>query len=91
MTQSSGKVEAGAERLRLALRDFPLDMMICELESSELKELARAVIEAMREPTDAMWQAGTGVGEQAITTDVYNAMIDAALEEGHETSGASDL
>jgi hypothetical protein len=49
-------------------------------------ELARAAIEAMREPTDAMKQAGDDFsGNLAITHDAsgegtWQAMIDAALK-----------
>lgn len=39
---------------------------------------ARAAIEAMREPTDAMWDAGQGFVQ---SEDAYQAMIDAALNE----------
>ncbi len=41
-------------------------------------DLARAAIEAMREPTDGMLTAGL---IQDATVDRYRAMIDAALNE----------
>ncbi len=56
-------------------------------------QMARAAIEAMRDPTDAMMQRGydeaTANGDQAeegdfvprITREVWSSMIDAALKE----------
>lgn len=46
---------------------------------AEADEYARAAIEAMREPTDAMWEACGGRG--AVLSKAYAAMIDAALNE----------
>lgn len=43
---------------------------------------ARAAIEAMREPTDEMELAGWGAIPSADATDIWQAMIDAALREG---------
>lgn len=53
---------------------------------------ARAVLEAIREPSEAMREAGAEVGESHdnlpretephAADDVYRAMIDAALKEG---------
>lgn len=44
---------------------------------------ARAAIAAMREPTEAMMEAGRDLGpsEALITGNEYRAMIDAALSE----------
>lgn len=40
---------------------------------------ARAAIEAMREPTEAMIDAGIIASEQQSVSAIYRAMIDAAL------------
>jgi hypothetical protein len=56
-----------------------------ELESYRI--IARAAIEAMREPTDAMvsaydnWDAYSGSCGSWLNTSAYEAMIDAALKE----------
>jgi hypothetical protein len=43
---------------------------------------AREVISAMREPTEAMWQAGmSACGGDGSFLDGYDAMIDAVLAE----------
>jgi len=42
---------------------------------------ARAVLQAIREPSEAMDRAAAEC-ESSIVADVYRAMIDAALEEG---------
>lgn len=45
---------------------------------------ARAAIEAMREPTDAMSDAAAERPGQMSYTDVWQAMIDAAVSSGDE-------
>lgn len=58
----------------------------------EYKPLARAAIKAMREPTEAMVEAGINAlcdceapvpisGRREVVTAIYRAKIDAALEE----------
>lgn len=45
-------------------------------------EIGRAAITAMRDPTDAMWTAGTNAGDTGcLTTDIWQAMINAALAD----------
>lgn len=48
-------------------------------------QAARAAIAAMREPTDAMWDAGSDVYadpyEDWTETDIWRSMIDEALKE----------
>jgi hypothetical protein len=51
-----------------------------------LSDMARAAIEAMREPTEAMVTAGghaalDSVSQRADARDAWEAMIDAALKE----------
>lgn len=47
-----------------------------------LPGMARAAVAAMREPTEAMKEAGaTYCQEYADSLDAYHAMIDAALKE----------
>lgn len=43
--------------------------------------LARAAIEAMRNYTDAMYEAGEEVGGYDVTHVTWEAMIDAALKD----------
>ncbi len=46
---------------------------------------ARAALKAMREPTEAMRTAGINVEPlHSDPRDIYRAMIDVALSEGHE-------
>ena len=46
------------------------------------QRMARAAIEAMREPTEAMLDAGVNFRERnARTEQIWQAMIDAALSE----------
>lgn len=61
---------------------------------------ARAAIEAMREPTEAMCQAGadaaddSGMYAQPTTGDFrrgYPAMIDAAMADPHASDPANDI
>jgi len=62
-----------------------------EVIMDDLKGMARAAIEAMREPTEGMTKAAIGYGiplsgmyegsEEDFVEDVYEAMIDKALEE----------
>lgn len=44
-------------------------------------DLARAAIEAMRNYTDAMYEAGEGVGGYDVTHVTWEARIDAALKD----------
>ena len=50
---------------------------IAQLSHSRVRDLVRAVIEEMREPTFAMWSAGAH--ESDDTTLIWQAMIDEAL------------
>lgn len=54
---------------------------ISEIQKTLFRTAARAAIEAMREPTEAMVDA-TFVFANEPAAAVYNAMIDAALSEG---------
>jgi hypothetical protein len=55
------------------------------------RRAARAAVEAMREPTEAMCKAGAhsmdrDYGDDSITADeMWSAMIDAILREGEST------
>lgn len=49
--------------------------------SAEFLALARAAIEAMREPTDAMIDAGNSLAHEEAPATYYEAMIFAALNE----------
>lgn len=49
---------------------------------AETLEYARAAIEAMREPTEAMRDGGNSLGHDEAPATYYTAMIDTALEEG---------
>ena len=67
------------EKVSLALRD--MGNCVCR---ECLGKRVRAAIEAMREPTEVMenagyaeWSHGTG----GFTSEIWRAMIDAALEE----------
>lgn len=64
--------------------DFGVDMASWESAApstrSDLRELARTVIAAMREPSQAMVDAGVEAVSDGIC-DAWYAMIDAALEE----------
>lgn len=50
----------------------------------KMREKARAAIEAMREPTEAMYEAVSATGKmwrETNSTEVYRAMIDGALRD----------
>ena len=52
-----------------------------QLEANERDEIVRAVLEAIREPTDEMLTAAAGLTEgEGGPTEVWHAMIDAALD-----------
>lgn len=59
----------------------------CErIGEDRLRETARVVVEAMREPTDAMAEAAylaSADGEIEMSADAWAVMIDAALAEGN--------
>jgi len=51
-----------------------------------LDAIGRAAIQAMREPTDAMLsESRTRHFEPYVTVEQWRAMIDAALNEGHDS------
>jgi len=52
-------------------------------DKSEVRDDARAAIEAMREPTAIMWRRGSETRtDDHSTGEIYRAMIDAALDDG---------
>jgi hypothetical protein len=62
------------------------------LSAKQAKEIIRAVLAAMREPTEAMVEAGSElfIGTDAmpyIETSVWHAMIDAALSNDEKERG----
>lgn len=70
---------AGFGDIRFRSKDYDEAQARCD----ELN--ARAVIQAMREPTEAMWNATAKTlpkSSPLTTGDLYRAMIDAALSEG---------
>ena len=50
---------------------------------AEHKKMAIAAIQAMREPTQAMWDAGARAAEE-LEPNAWEAMIDAALGEDED-------
>lgn len=63
------------------LRSVPIDGVI------DAEAMVRAVLAAIREPSEAMKQVGYGAAGDMMTgcePDAYTAMIDAMLEEGDE-------
>lgn len=52
---------------------------LSQIQKAHHLSLARAAIEAMREPTDAMWLAD-GLVDHMHPTDAWEIMIDAALQ-----------
>lgn len=78
------KIEEVAKAYRDAVMSTPDGVSIPFEEFSRIA--ARAAIEAMREPTDAMMKAGEVPGWDdsvsiGLSSDVWRAMIDAALNE----------
>ena len=49
----------------------------------ECEDAARAAIQMMREPTQAMWDAGARAAEQ-LEPNAWESMIDAALGENED-------
>lgn len=78
------------ERAARALVDnYPLDSGESPLSWQDVLPVVRAVIKAIREPSEAMKRIGTavtrGAGDDKYWADgvgAYEAMIDALLEEG---------
>lgn len=85
------------ERAARALAEDAYDRQHCGLPTEPTREqfvsvmeasyrsTARAVLTAIREPSEGMWQAGDDHCEHRDTADpkaVWQAMIDAALSEG---------
>lgn len=69
------------ERAARAIVDnYPLDSGESPLSWQEVLPVARAVIAAIREPSDAMWEAGDAVVDHNAI-GAYQAMIDAILEK----------
>lgn len=48
----------------------------------DMRTFARAILQAMREPTDAMVDAGNGVVPDGAAEDCWQRMLNAALKEG---------
>jgi len=61
----------------------PLGDLRYYMSDEEAMSAARAAIEAMREPTDAMWDAGPVINDPNDygPQDVWDAMINAALAD----------
>lgn len=97
-TEQAGMVQSPLERATLAVKSLITDEMGMPFVDTDPMppiawEIARAVLEAIREPsdrmTDAYWDEVegfpyfTGASENyPLATDAWQAMIDAALEEG---------
>ena len=76
MTKASEMVQRAADAIHAAAGD--------EMGEKRRREVARAVIAAMREPTEAMINAGwedgnNGYGEGEEMAPIWRAMIDEAL------------
>lgn len=73
------------ERVARAIETVPVMAGTYSMSGEDAVALARAAIEAMRTPTDAMIEAGYDAADDAIThpgaESVFEAMIDAALNE----------
>lgn len=62
-------------------RAMELDLAKRGILHSECALLARAALEAMREPTEAMFLVGNDTYEYDMTPERWCSMIDAALAE----------
>lgn len=62
--------------------DVDLDYLADMLTENALREIAIAAIEAMREPTDAMFAAAPSGECPSYVDDLWQDMIDAALVGG---------
>lgn len=76
MTDIVERVARAIEAKMFAPDELPLDAAL----HAKYRDTARAAIAAMREPTDAMMNAGPGFVHIAIKAEIWQAMIDAALE-----------
>lgn len=81
-----GRIPRDKTDLRLRLRNDP-GHDINEPTKDDLFAAARAVLAAIREPSDRMFQAGLHPPDPNVVgaippLNVWQAMIDAALEEG---------
>lgn len=75
------KVEAALTAVEFNIPDAGDRPFKLFLAPNDLRNLARAAIEAMREPTDAMVYAAPSIGNYVEDGKlVWTAMIDAALE-----------
>jgi hypothetical protein len=73
--------ETMIERVAVAIEEAYGDSDYVELHRAEAIKLARAAIEAMREPTQAMVDAcDINIPTEGMITGVWNDMIEAALK-----------
>jgi hypothetical protein len=83
-------VERVREAIRLKLHGIEKDVRVHEMTDAELEGVARAAIEAMQEPTEAMldvgeWSGGeNGIGRGSAHA-AWSVMIDAALTTSPST------
>ncbi len=74
-------VERVARAMFVVESDDPDDPGVWEYAAENYRALARAAIEAMREPTEAMIDAGAIYADCNGAHGAWQAMIDAALKE----------
>ncbi len=67
------------ERVAAAIAVYGIRNHIVKLPKEDAVDLARAAIEAMREPTEAMLKAAWSVDRYAQAGEEWDAMIEAAL------------
>lgn len=72
-------VERAAKAMVEKCEGTPLEQLT-EYDRDIMRNAARAAIAALREPSDAMIEAG----EMCDAADVWRSMIDAILTEGNE-------
>ncbi len=77
----SEMLEKVGARLNITLAAFERDVRISELSADEISELARAAIEAMATPTDAMVDAALEHSSgEGMPETVWDVMIAEALK-----------
>lgn len=78
-------IERAASKIREGLSIIDDDTRLAELTDEEVEWLAKAVIKSLREPSEAMLVEASkarGKATHAVSSAVWQAMIDAALGEG---------
>jgi hypothetical protein len=81
MTAKTGPSQSMVEKVRDAICAASANFISVPLHRLIYEDMARAAIEAMREPTEAMGLAG-GIARRNWNQSVWDAMISAALSEG---------